>query len=202
MYRSVHDHIFSLPDATPLYPAHDYKGRTVTSVGEEKAFNPRLGAGRSLEEFVAIMDALDLAPPEMISDAVPANLQCGNPIVDVVLPSPLPEWAPVVRTAEGIPEVDALWANDHTHEVRVIDVREPDELPALPSLDGAENVPLGDLPEALQRWQPTRDPAAPVLIVCRSGRRSGIAARMMEEDGYRHVASVAGGMVKVQEHSR
>lgn len=200
LYHSVHTHIFSLPDATRIYPAHDYKGRTVTTVGEEKQFNPRLGGGRTVDEFVTIMDALDLDPPEMISDAVPANLQCGNPIADVARPAPVPSWAPLVRTSEGIPEVDGVWAREHAHEVRVIDVREPDELAALPSLDGAENVPLGDLAEALQSWLPSRDPAAPVLLVCRSGRRSGIAARMMEEDGYRRVASVAGGMMELHEN--
>ena len=202
LFHSVHTHILSLPDATRIYPAHDYKGRTLTTVGEEKQFNPRLGGGRTVEEFVAIMDALDLDPPAMISDAVPANLQCGNPSADVARPAPAPSWAPVVRTAEGIPEVDAPWARAHAHEVRVIDVREPGELVELPSLEGAENVPLGDLAEALRSWLPSRDPAAPVLLVCRSGRRSGVAARMMEEDGYRRVASVGGGMLVARDPSR
>jgi sulfur dioxygenase len=77
LFRSVRERIFSLPDATRLYPAHDYRGRTVTTVAEERRFNPRLGMRRSLEEFVAIMRGLDLAYPKRIDEAVPANLASG-----------------------------------------------------------------------------------------------------------------------------
>jgi sulfur dioxygenase len=78
LYRSVHDRIFVLPDDTLLYPGHDYKGRTVTSVGEEKAWNPRLGGGRTEDDFVAIMAGLNLSPPQRIAVAVPANLNLGR----------------------------------------------------------------------------------------------------------------------------
>jgi glyoxylase-like metal-dependent hydrolase (beta-lactamase superfamily II) len=84
LYRSVWGRILSLPDSTLVYPGHDYNGRTVTTVGEEKRWNPRLGAGRTEEDFVAIMTALKLAPPAKIHEAVPANLNCG------VAPPPLP----------------------------------------------------------------------------------------------------------------
>ncbi len=79
LYASVHEKIFSLPDTTLIYPGHDYKGRTCSSVGEEKRFNPRLGEGKGLDEFVEIMAGLHLAPPEQIAVAVPANLLCGVP---------------------------------------------------------------------------------------------------------------------------
>ena len=77
LFRSVRERIFELPDETLLYPGHDYRGRTVTSVAEEKRFNPRLGLHRTLEEFVEIMAALDLAQPRRIDEAVPANLMSG-----------------------------------------------------------------------------------------------------------------------------
>jgi glyoxylase-like metal-dependent hydrolase (beta-lactamase superfamily II) len=77
LYRSVHDKIFTLPDETLVYPAHDYRGREVSSVGRERARNPRLGCGRSEEEFVEIMAALDLPYPRKIDVAVPANRLCG-----------------------------------------------------------------------------------------------------------------------------
>lgn len=77
LYHSVKEQILSLPDETLLYPGHDYHGHTVTSVAEEKAFNPRLGAGKSEEDFVRIMAELSLAPPRNIDVAVPANLRCG-----------------------------------------------------------------------------------------------------------------------------
>jgi len=75
LYESVHKKIFTLPDHFMLYPAHDYMGRTVTSVDEEKRCNPRLT--KSLEEFIDIMNNLNLAPPKYINEAVPANMVCG-----------------------------------------------------------------------------------------------------------------------------
>jgi glyoxylase-like metal-dependent hydrolase (beta-lactamase superfamily II) len=77
LYRSVHDKIFTLPDACTIYPGHDYKGRTCTTVGEERQFNPRLGGHRTESDFVAIMDGLGLAPPARIDVAVPANRNAG-----------------------------------------------------------------------------------------------------------------------------
>ncbi|KAM4703976.1 persulfide dioxygenase ETHE1, mitochondrial [Rhinophrynus dorsalis] len=75
LYHSVHTKIFSLPENCLLYPAHDYTGQTVTSVDEEKRLNPRLT--KSEEEFVKIMNNLNLPKPKQIDIAVPANLKCG-----------------------------------------------------------------------------------------------------------------------------
>ncbi|BBN00041.1 sulfur dioxygenase [Marchantia polymorpha subsp. ruderalis] len=75
LYNSVHSQIFSLPEETFLYPAHDYKGQTVTTVGEEKLYNPRLT--KDLEGFKTIMSNLNLAYPKMIDIALPSNMKCG-----------------------------------------------------------------------------------------------------------------------------
>ncbi|KYO28691.1 persulfide dioxygenase ETHE1, mitochondrial isoform X2 [Alligator mississippiensis] len=75
LYRSVHEQIFTLPEDCLLYPAHDYNGHSVTSVGEERTLNPRLTL--SLEAFVELMNNLNLPKPEHIDIAVPANLKCG-----------------------------------------------------------------------------------------------------------------------------
>lgn len=77
LYDSVHTQIFSLPDDTIVYPAHDYKERTQSSIGEEKEKNPRLGGGKTKAEYVEIMDNLNLAHPKHIGRAVPANMRCG-----------------------------------------------------------------------------------------------------------------------------
>jgi len=77
LYRSVREELFTLPEACRVLPAHDYKGRTESTIGEEKRFNPRLREGRSVEEFVEIMDHLGLATPKKMAIAVPANLSCG-----------------------------------------------------------------------------------------------------------------------------
>ena len=77
LYFSITEKLFSLPDETLVYPGHDYKGRRVSSIGEEKATNPRV-SGRSQEEFVAIMANLNLPKPKLIDIAVPANLLGGK----------------------------------------------------------------------------------------------------------------------------
>jgi glyoxylase-like metal-dependent hydrolase (beta-lactamase superfamily II) len=78
LYRSVHDKLFALPDDTLVYPGHDYQGRRVTSIAQEKARNPRLGVGKTIDDFVAIMGALNLPRPKMMDVAVPANRECGE----------------------------------------------------------------------------------------------------------------------------
>lgn len=77
MYHSITTRIFSYPDSTKIYPGHDYKGITFSTVGEEKKFNPRIGGGKTEDEFVKIMSELKLANPKKIDVAVPANLKCG-----------------------------------------------------------------------------------------------------------------------------
>lgn len=76
-WDSITRRLFSLPDDTLVYPAHDYKGWTCSSIGEERRHNPRL-AGRSEAEYVAIMNSLDLPDPALMDIAIPANLGCGQ----------------------------------------------------------------------------------------------------------------------------
>jgi glyoxylase-like metal-dependent hydrolase (beta-lactamase superfamily II) len=76
LYDSITHVLFGLPDETVVYPGHDYRGRTVSTIGEERRFNPRL-AGKSREQFVATMDRLGLPPPRQLAIAVPANRACG-----------------------------------------------------------------------------------------------------------------------------
>lgn len=78
LYDSVHDKLFSLPDDSLVYPAHDYEGRALTTIGQEKRRNPRLGGGRSKEEFVEIMAALKLPLPKKMEYAVHGNELCGQ----------------------------------------------------------------------------------------------------------------------------
>jgi len=77
MYHSIHDKLFTFPEGTKIYPGHDYKGMSYSTVGDEKKFNPRVGGGKSEDEFVQIMNELKLANPKKIDIAVPANLKCG-----------------------------------------------------------------------------------------------------------------------------
>ena len=85
LYDSVRGRLFGLPGETLVYPAHDYQGRWVSSIAQEKQRNPRLGGDRTLVEFVHLMENLDLPYPKFIDYAVPGNLACG------VCPLDLPE---------------------------------------------------------------------------------------------------------------
>ena len=78
MFENVRTKLFSLPDQTLMYPGHDYKGQTSSTIGLEKNFNPRLGLSKTKEDFVKIMAELKLANPKKIHQAVPANLACGK----------------------------------------------------------------------------------------------------------------------------
>lgn len=78
LYRSVHEKLFSLPPDTLVFPGHDYQQRRVSNIQQERDRNPRLGGGKSVDEFTAIMAALDLPRPKKIDVAVPANRQCGQ----------------------------------------------------------------------------------------------------------------------------
>ena len=83
LYKGIHDKLFTLSDETLVYPGHDYQGRRVSSIGQEKARNPRLGAGKDEAAFVEIMANLNLPYPKKIDAAVPANLLCGQCPEDV-----------------------------------------------------------------------------------------------------------------------
>lgn len=80
LYHSVHDQVFSLPEDTVIYPGHDYRGHSSSTVGEELSHNPRLNRDVSESQFVTIMENLDLAPPKHMSVALPANLACGKDV--------------------------------------------------------------------------------------------------------------------------
>lgn len=192
LYRSIRDQIFTLPPDTLIYPGHDYRGQTVSTVGEEARLNPRL-AKKTEDEFAAIMGELHLAKPKKIDVAVPANLHCGLPASDLMTGEPKPEraWAPIRRTPTGIPEVSAEWVASHGCDARLVDVREPDEyMASLGHVANAELVPLKMLTEVAQAW----DREQPIVTICRSGGRAGRAATDLEALGFKRVASMVGGM--------
>lgn len=78
LYDNIHNKLFTLPDSTLMYPSHDYLGRTSSTIGLEKQFNPRVGGGKTKEQFIKIMAELKLDHPKQIHKALPANLACGQ----------------------------------------------------------------------------------------------------------------------------
>lgn len=192
LYRSVHEKIYSLPDPCLLYPAHDYKGRTVTSVREEKKHNPRLKESRSEAEFKGIMAKLQLPYPKKIDIALPANLHCGLPRGEEIPDDVERDWAPVEVSAGGIPELVPAWVASHVGAARLVDVREPHELTEeLGHVPGIELVPLATVENTARSW----DKDKPVILICRSGGRSGKAALQLHALGIHRVASMRGGMI-------
>jgi len=190
LYRSVREQIFSLPDRCLVYPGHDYRGLTVTSVGEEKLYNPRLAESIGEGDFAGYMTNLGLPHPKQMEVAVPANLKCGKP---EKVDSSDPDWAPLTYTFAGIWEVQPHWLEEHLHDVQIVDVREPDEFNgALGHVPGAMLIPLGMLLERKSALAPEK----PVVVVCRSGARSAQATVLLGKAGFEKVANLSGGMLR------
>ena len=192
LYRSVHEQIFSLPDSCLLYPGHDYRGLSVTSVGEEKQYNPRLGGELSESDFAGYMDNLKLAHPKKIDVAVPANLQCGRP-TDTAAASQDPDWAPLSFSFAGVWEIDPHWVEENGAAVTVLDVREPAEYTGpLGHIPDAVLIPLGQLAARAGEIGEEK----PVVAVCRAGGRSAQATNILREAGFDRVANLPGGMLR------
>ena len=155
LYLSVKSRIFTLPDDCLLWPAHDYRGLTSTSVVEEKAHNPRLGGNISEADFAGYMNHLGLPHPKQIDVAVPANMVCGRP-ADPSLATDGPGWAPLTYTFAGFWEIEPAWVEEHRAGLQIVDVREADEFTGpLGHIAGALLLPLGDLESARTNWPGT-----------------------------------------------
>jgi sulfur dioxygenase len=192
LFRSVREQILSLPPECLLYPGHDYRGLTVTSVGEELSFNPRLGGDIDVNDFAGFMNNLGLPHPKLMDVAVPANLNCGRPSDSSTLPDE-PDWAPLIFTFGGIWEIEPDGLAELMPSVQIIDVREESEFTdELGHIQGARLIPLATLSAHID----VLDRARPVVTVCRSGARSAQASLMLQKCGLARVANLAGGMLR------
>jgi sulfur dioxygenase len=192
LYRSVRTQLFGLPQDCLLWPAHDYRGLTVTSVREERAHNPRLGGEVGEDDFVGFMANLNLPHPRQIDVAVPANLRCGR-VDDAERALAVPGWAPLDWTFAGLWQIGPAALEEVLGAVQVVDVREPDEFAGpLGHIGTALSVPLGTLAARTGELDPTR----PVVAVCRSGARSAQAVTILQRAGWTEVANLAGGMLR------
>ena len=192
MYQSVHTQIFTLPEDCLLYPGHDYRGLTVTSVAEEKTFNPRLGGQLSQADFIGYMENLGLDHPKKMAIAVPANLKCGQPDAGDI-PDDEPAWANLTCTFAGIWEVQPQWLEENLNVAQILDVREADEFDGpLGRIPGAKLMPLGELAKRVAEL----DKDKPVITVCRAGGRSAQATVILRRAGFNEVANLAGGMLR------
>lgn len=204
LYDCITQRLFTLPDETLVYPGHDYQGRWVSSIIQERTTNPRL-AGKTKEQFMEIMKNLNLPKPRLIDEAVPANRYCGldeNERQDAVVRRDAARPVRTVATAQDlvvaakqqISEVDVANAKKLLTEgnIMVVDVREESEY-AAGHLDDALLLPRGVLEFKIGSVPELADKSKAVLLYCRTGGRSAMAAQAMQTLGYTNVLSMAGG---------
>lgn len=189
LFDSITRQLFTLPDDCLVYPGHDYSGRTVSSVAEEKRFNARIGGGANKTDFVGYMNAMQLPHPKQIDIALPANMVCGKPDK---LPAE-PDWAPVRVTFAGVPEVDPDWVAANQDQLHLLDVRGPEEtIAGEKNIPHAQVVPLGELRNRVGEVPKDK----PVVAFCRSGRRSSMAVTILQKAGIEKAANIAGGYLR------
>ncbi|RVU43330.1 MBL fold metallo-hydrolase [Rubrivivax rivuli] len=198
LFRSVHGQLFTLPAGCLLYPGHDYRGITASSVAEERRHNPRLGGEADLGDFTGYMQHLGLPHPKLIDQAVPANLRCGRP-ADGALPPPEPGWAPLAYTFAGLWEIEPDALAESAARVQIVDVREAAERnDALGHIPGSLALPMAELEARRAELATDR----PIVTVCRSGTRSAQACLLLQRAGHTRVANLSGGMLRWRAQAR
>ena len=189
LYRSITEQILSLPDSCLLYPGHDYTGRSVTSVAEEKAFNARLGGNASERDFVGHMENMKLPHPHKIAEALPGNMRSGKP--RATAKGSAPAWAPLSRSYAGLPELSPAWVVAHQSEVTLLDVRSAEEFNGPDGrVAGSLLIPLPELESRSGELPADR----PLVVVCHSGSRSALATQQLLKAGRQRVANLRGGL--------
>jgi sulfur dioxygenase len=186
-YDAVMGRLFELDDATVVWPAHDYKGMTSSTIGQEKRSNPRF-LGRSRAEYIAVMANLGLPLPEKIQQSLQVN-QSGFDADEVAFP--------LVKECVALPSVaPAALAGmlTATDPPLLVDVREPEEfIGELGHIQGALLVPLDSLKGRLAKLHGYADRT--VVVVCRAGARSATAGAILRSAGFHRVKNLDGGML-------
>ncbi len=183
-FESIFGRLLKLPDTTLVYPAHDYKGDTVSTIGEEKAFNPRLQV-RSADEYADLMNNLKLANPKMMDVAVPANMKIGMDHHDVDAHG----WSLSVRQV-----FDLLGRPD----VALIDLRENSERQKHGTIPGSLHVPYPTLDESISGGGVLHELATSttkrIVFYCAFGERSAMAVQASHDAGMASACHIEGGI--------
>jgi rhodanese-related sulfurtransferase len=186
-YDAITQKLFALPDETRVYPAHDYRGNTSSTIGQEKQANPRV-AGRTREQYVALMASLNFPMPDMIQEVLQPNQSA---IDDDKTKFPDLTELNQVRQL-GADEVAAMLAS--AGPPLLLDVREPNEYRGeLGHIAGSVLIPLRELAGRAAELDEHR--GRPIIAVCRSGVRSTTAAAMLCGLGFERVYNLKDGMV-------
>jgi sulfur dioxygenase len=183
-YDSIFNRLLTLPDETLVYPAHDYKGETVSTIGEEKAFNPRLQV-RSLDEYVALMNSLNLPNPKMMDVAVPANMHVGF------------SQQAIAQRGWAITAADAAKLIGRP-DVALVDLREKSEREKHGVIPGSLHAPYPDLQANVRPGGMLHELAAAtgkrILFYCAFGERSAMAVQAAQDCGIATARHIEGGL--------
>ena len=182
-YESL-QRLLRLPEETLVFPAHDYKGDTVSTIGEEKRFNPRLRVGNA-DEYAALMESLHLPNPKMMDVAVPANMRQGLHQEDVARRG----WAFSAREA-----LDIVGRSD----VALIDLREKAERERRGVIPGSLHAPYPELQENITAGgvlhELAKSSGKSLLFYCSFGERSAMAVQAAQDVGIRTARHIEGGI--------
>jgi sulfur dioxygenase len=183
-YDSIFNKLLRLPDETLVFPAHDYKGDTVSTIGEEKFFNPRLRV-KSIDEYVDLMNNLKLSNPKMMDVAVPANMQVGLRQVEIA------------RRGWAISATDAL-ALPGRADVALIDLRERSEREKHGTIPSSLHAPYPDLQENIGKGGMLHELATAtgkrLVFYCAFGERSAMAVQAAQDAGLTGACHIEGGV--------
>jgi sulfur dioxygenase len=183
-YDSIFNKLMKLPDETMVFPAHDYKGETVSTIGEEKAFNPRLQV-KSLDQYVTLMNGLNLPNPKMMDVAVPANMRVGFAQEAIAQRG----WA--VSAADAIKLVGRP-------DVTLVDLREKSEREKYGVIPGSLHAPYPDLQDNIQPGGMLHELATAtgkrILFYCAFGERSAMAVQAAQDSGITAACHIQGGI--------
>ncbi|MDX8525818.1 MBL fold metallo-hydrolase [Mesorhizobium sp. MSK_1335] len=183
-YESIFGRLLKLPDETLIFPAHDYKGETVSTIGEERAFNPRLQV-KSIDEYVNIMNNLNLSNPKMMDVAVPANMRVGLHQDDIASRG----WA--VSAEQALALVGRP-------DVALIDLREQTERERHGVIPGAIHLPYARLQENIAAGgmlhELAKSTSKQLLFYCAFGERSAMAVQAAQDVGIASARHIQGGI--------
>ena len=183
-YDSIFNKLLKLPDETLVFPAHDYKGDTVSTIAEERLFNPRLKV-KSIDEYVDLMNNLKLANPKMMDVAVPANMHVGL------------RQAEIARRGWAVSAIEAL-ALPGRADVALIDLREKSERERHGTIPGSLHAPYPDLQENIGKGGMLHELAAAtgkrLVFYCAFGERSAMAVQAAQDAGLTSACHIEGGL--------
>ena len=183
-YDSLFGRLLKLPDDTMVFPAHDYKGDTVSTIGEEKRFNPRLQV-KSVEDYIELMNNLNLPNPKLMDVVMPANMSVGL------------KQHELARHGQALSAQDMI-ARLGDPDILLVDLREADERTRHGVLPGALHAPYPAISDSLQLGGMLREVANAtgrrIVFVCAFGERSAMAVKAATDAGLANAAHLEGGI--------